>query len=432
VLEKQKPITLPDNENLASLETQATASRLVFQAPDSGGPAGVRMRIEFVAANMNPADDNDVMDENEGFLRVYSAHAVTGADYVRGDFTAANCGDWHRSSATAKWLFYPAAVHNVANTWFVDTIRANNTMTLTQAQTHAGLAFAAIMTPVTGRPAPRCFLGGDPHLVAIERNDPARFTNAERFRGGEDTTFTSNGVRGRWLEWPTLIDPTHPLLAANRPWDARHLFPLHRSINVDVKGVIVAKGTIGISGVLRSRVTMHAQEGNIVLLDDTRYASDPKDGECLDMLGLIAGKDIVVADNALNTPQNANGRRNYDDTKDFHLHSVMMALGWSFRVEDHNIGVAHVNGCEGTKVERGCLYLAGGIIQAMRGAVGTTISGGATGFSKRYSYDRCALRKAPPYYPTTGRYVDNRYYEVDPVGFNIATFFDVLTATPSP
>jgi len=148
------------------------------------------------------------------------------------------------------------------------------------------------------------------------------------------------------------------------------------------------------------------------------------------MLGLIADKDIVVADNAVNTPQNANGRRNYDDTKDFHIHSVMMALGSSFRVEDYNIGVAHVNGCELTKVERGCLYLAGGIIQRARGAVGQTMSGGATGFSKRYSYDRCALRNGPPYYPTTGRYIDNRYYEVDPVGFDIAEYFEMLTSKP--
>jgi hypothetical protein len=425
VLENQKPITLPDNENLAHLEIQAASGHLLFQAPDSGGPEGVRMRLEFVAVNLNPAVDADVMDEDEGFLRVYKARAGTGADYVRGDFTASTCGDWHRSSATAKWKFYPAAIHNVANTWFVDTIRANGTMTLTNAQAHAGATFTTIMTPTAGRPTPRCFLGGDPHLVAVERNDPARFTEAQRFQGGEDTTFTANGVRGEWIAWPNAVDAK----LAGR-FDAAYLYPLYRGLNEGVKGVIVAKGTVGISGVLRGRVTMHSQAGNIVLLDDTRYASDPKDGECLDMLGLIASKDIVVADNAVNTPQNANGRRNYDDTKDFHLHSVMMALGSSFRVEDYQIGVAHVNGCEGTKVERGCLYLAGGIIQAARGAVGTTISGGATGFSKRYSYDRCALRKAPPYYPTTGRYVDNRYYEVDPVGFDIASFFAVLTATP--
>jgi hypothetical protein len=181
--------------------------------------------------------------------------------------------------------------------------------------------------------------------------------------------------------------------------------------------------------VTRGRVTLYSEGGTIVLLDDTRYSSDPKDGECLDMLGMISDNEIVVADNAVNTPQlTGTTRRNYDDSKDFHVHAVMMALNLSFRVEDHNVGVAHVNGCEGTKVERGCLYLAGGVIQRARGPVGYVLSGGASGFAKRYSYDRCALRRPPPYYPTTGVYVDNRYYEVDPVGFDIASFFDMLSA----
>jgi hypothetical protein len=375
------------------------------------------MRIELVAANMNPSEDNDVMDEDEGFVRVYRAHALTGSDYVRGDFTSSNCGDWHRTVVNGPWKFYPAAIHNTA--WFVADIGALDA----NASTHSTASFATIMTPVNGRPAPRCFLGGDPHLVAIERNDPVRWPDPkDREKGGQDTTFTAVGTRGEWLSWPGAVDPK----VAPR-YDAAQLFPLYRQYNTGTKQVITVKGTVGLSGVLRGRITMYALDGHIVLLDDTRYASDPKDGDCSDILGLIASKDIVVADNALNTPQNANGRRNFDDTKDFNLHAVMMALGTSFRVEDYNVGVAHVNGCEGTKVERGCLYLAGGIIQQARGAVGFTVSGGATGFSKRYSYDRCASREGPPYYPTTGRYSDNRYYEVDPVGFDVAQLFKTLS-----
>ncbi len=37
------------------------------------------------------------------------------------------------------------------------------------------------------------------------------------------------------------------------------------------------------------------------------------------------------------------------------------------------------------------------------------------GYVKRYSYDRCAVINPPPYFPTTGRFLDNRYYELDPV-----------------
>ncbi len=50
------------------------------------------------------------------------------------------------------------------------------------------------------------------------------------------------------------------------------------------------------------------------------------------------------------------------------------------------------------------------------------------GFTKRYSYDRCGVVNPPPYFPTTGRFLDNRYYEIDPVKFNVNQLF--LTLTP--
>jgi hypothetical protein len=43
-----------------------------------------------------------------------------------------------------------------------------------------------------------------------------------------------------------------------------------------------------------------------------------------------------------------------------------------------------------------------------------------------YTYDRCAVRNPPPYFPTTGRFIDNRYLELDPVGFNPGTYFRTL------
>lgn len=197
-------------------------------------------------------------------------------------------------------------------------------------------------------------------------------------------------------------------------------------------GVVQADGTVGVSGTLRGCVTLYARTGTIVLLDDMQYAGGVSGGtgseNCLDMLGLIADKDILVANNALNTPQPQGGSnaRKMGDNASFHLNAVMMALGTSFGVEEYDEGAAHVNGCEGTRVERGCLYLSGGIIQQSRGPVGQSRSGGATGFSKRYSYDRCAMLRPPLYFPTTGRYLDNRYYEVDPVGFNARRLFSEL------
>jgi len=36
----------------------------------------------------------------------------------------------------------------------------------------------------------------------------------------------------------------------------------------------------------------------------------------------------------------------------------------------------------------------------------------------------------PPYFPTTGRFQDNRYIELDPAGFNHTAYFRSLTPDP--
>jgi hypothetical protein len=60
--------------------------------------------------------------------------------------------------------------------------------------------------------------------------------------------------------------------------------------------------------------------------------------------------------------------------------------------------------------------------------VGTTGgSNGTTGYVKAYSYDRCAATNPPPYFPTTGRFTDNRYFEINPVGFSAPTLYQSLT-----
>ena len=83
----------------------------------------------------------------------------------------------------------------------------------------------------------------------------------------------------------------------------------------------------------------------IVILDDIRYANDPAAGRCVDMLGVIAGDDAIVADNGLNTPVwvktgtvTTGIAKSMDDTPDLYLHSVIMALGTSFQVENYDSG----------------------------------------------------------------------------------------------
>jgi hypothetical protein len=65
----------------------------------------------------------------------------------------------------------------------------------------------------------------------------------------------------------------------------------------------------------------------------------------------------------------------------------------------------------------------GSAIQDMNAARMSGSGTGYTGWNPQWSYDRCMAIAPPPYYPTTGRYIKNRYYEIDPVGFNVTQWF---------
>jgi hypothetical protein len=248
------------------------------------------------------------------------------------------------------------------------------------------------------------------------------------FLGGSDILFdagfTVNDGTGHWLAWPGAVAPQ----VAFRP-DAAYLFPITRALNPNFKGVIYVAGDVVISGVLRGRVTV-AATGNVVIGDDVTYATDPGAGTCGDMLGLFAGGDVIVSDNTINAPFQVGGvnpYRTYDNTSDEFIHAVVLALN-IFRVENHDQGADRLDAggeaCQGTAWGRGCLFLTGGIIQFQRGAVGTT---GGTGNLKRYAYSQCGLTDPPPYFPTTGYFDRGRLYEVNPVGFDVAALFTMLT-----
>lgn len=407
----QRPIVLPNNTKLAALPGYAAAGNFSLSPSTSGDASNVRMRIEFVAVDLGTTGI-DSTGVDEGFVKIYVS-TDGGNDWLRGDWTstrdqARNCGASYRTTPGGAKKFFPASVHGTA--WFKAALQAGG-MSSSAATDTSNASLSTIMAKSTAR----CYLGGDPRLVAEERNSGS-FTTAQKQKGGEDTTFTAVGARGYWLRWPGTVDSR----LVTRRKDAAYLFPIYRGQNPGTKGVIYANGTVGVSGVLRGRVTIYAS-GTIVLLDDLRYATDPSLGRCADILGLLAGTNITVADNALLGAQSiSSGWKNFDDTKDVFLHGVVMALNTSFGAENWSTGPSNANDCEGVNNGRGCLYLTGGIIQESRGAVGTT---SGYGYIKRYSYDRCARFRPPPYFPTTGRFVDNRYYEIDPVRFNVANLF---------
>jgi hypothetical protein len=366
-------VAMPQTADLKKLKIQAQAGGTAFTSTTSGTAGQATTRIEFVALDLD--GDGRTTGANEGFIRVYQSSnpqwvvADVPADYSSNKLrNSVNCGHYHGTT------FINAKSHPTTGTdsWV-----------------------AAVSSSTK-----RCYLGG-----------------ADSLFGG----FQANDGTGQWLPWPGPVSP----LLAGRP-DAQYLFPITRALNPSFKGVIYVEGKVAVSGVVRGQITL-AATGNIVIADDLTYATNPGAGTCADVLGLFSGNDIIVADNTVNSPVIPSSGANYftyDDTKDEFVHAVVLALD-IFTVENYASGATTAEKCETKAWGRGCLYLTGGIIQKTRGAVGTT---SGTGYLKRYSYDSCAFSSPPPYFPTTGHFARGRYFEVDPSGFNVANYFDLLTA----
>ena len=365
-------IEMPETAELTKLYAQASAGGTAFTTTSPSGSGEAYMRIEFVAIDLNL--DGSVTGEDEGFFKVYRS---TDRLWLSGDVPSAgirwsrNCGHYHGGT------FVAAADH----------------------PTNGPDSYTASLS----NSSKQCFLGG-----------------ADEISNG----FVANDGAGAWEAWGGTV----PAALVGRP-DAQYLFPLSRSMNPDFKGVIYVDGKVVISGVLRGRVTL-AATNEIIIGDDITYASDPGLGTCADILGLFGADDVVVADNTLNSPQipgNGNNHFTYDDTKDEFIHAIVLALN-QFTVENYSSGDDKAEKCEGDLWGRGCLYLTGGIIQNTRGAVGTINHPGGTGYVKRYSYDRCGATAPPPYFPTTGHFSRSQLYWVDPTGFSIGSYFDLLTS----
>ena len=160
--------------------------------------------------------------------------------------------------------------------------------------------------------------------------------------------------------------------------------PVIDSINLgdpSFNGVLLGAGRVNIQGTLDGKLSVTSL-GDVYVQDDVLYERNPRSGPSDDVLGLIADRDVVVADN----PANNNGCV---------IQASVFCRTGSFKAENYN----------GRPVAKE-LELLGSIVQDTRGAVGTFNAGGIThGFSKRYRYDdRLAdLGFRPPCYP--GYYV---------------------------
>ena len=160
--------------------------------------------------------------------------------------------------------------------------------------------------------------------------------------------------------------------------------------------VVYADGWIQISGKLDGQVTV-ASSGTIKIKDNLIYrgstAGIPDPG-CDDMLGLVAGNDVVILNNDPNRT-------------DCYIHGSILALEGCFYVNDYDSGNA-----------RGLLRVIGGIIQKYRGPVGTGWVDGQgqvhilTGYMKDYRFDDRFREDCPPYFFSTGQYERLAWNEV--------------------
>ena len=129
-----------------------------------------------------------------------------------------------------------------------------------------------------------------------------------------------------------------------------------------------------------------------------------------------------IEDGSIQTAPSGNTFRSYKTPTDETIHGFFLTLK-TFGAEENSLGANNnehcINGGDFT-AGRGCLNTYGGIIQERRGAVGLT---SGEGYIKRYQYDACGATDPPPYYPTTGIFVRNRFYELDPTRFDVAAWY---------
>ena len=402
-------IPLPTAAAFSRLATYASTGGTTFTTPAGGTSTQARLRIEFLALDLD--GDGRVTGPEEGFFRVYVDSGVAHADYVTGTaagraYTSRNCGDFHTVNGVTT--FYSAAYHlNPAN-----TIAAGS---ITHSAVHSTAASQSLQ--VTNA---RCFLGGDDHLHVA---------------GGKNTFVAADSL-GYWVRYTATPSPVVIAGLKNaasnavdtslavRTVEAQYLWPLSRRYNPKFGGVIYVNGRLVVSGIVQGRVTLAASD-NVIIADDLKYAIPPGSAPCqaADMLGLLSMGSIYVADNVLNAPQPwaaSSEYRIYKTTPGVFVQGVLLALN-NFVVENYDKGPTAGEPCDSTASGRGCLYETGGFISGTRGASGTT---SGTGYVRRYRYDQCAAQAPPPHFPATGRFFGNRnYYEIDPKGFDVAGFF---------
>ena len=160
-------------------------------------------------------------------------------------------------------------------------------------------------------------------------------------------------------------------------------------------GVLFVKnGTARIKGTIKGQLTLgcsYVSKGGSVYLDSSiTYNTNPVSNPLsTDIFGVVAQNNFIIEDNKANS-------------NDVAIQASIYCQAGSFTADNYS-----------TRDYCGYINLLGGIVQAVRGAVGIIGSGGtiSNGFSKSYSYDRRFMFSAPPNFPNTGSYNVISWYE---------------------
>ena len=407
------------------------------------------LRIEFVTIDVN---GNGVIDWDEGFMRVWvpSRNSDSVPDYTTARRWDANGGAINTASDPNMTSPNCGAVMKVMTADGADSLYFHTAaMMYAQTKLRASTSEATDSTrKLLSLPSHRCYLGGDPKLFPT----PGPTWNL----GARDTLTPDSLVTRSMGWWKKRRSGSWPGLATVRGGDKAYLIPL--GANPNFKGVVFVSGDVALSGRLRGRVSVFAT-GNIVMADDLLYQQPPGTNCDVtgDIFGAIATKDVVIEDNNLQTPFYVNNKvyGGFDDTNDANYNMFFLAAGnggstgnwygegvsgapresgtsnpgfpsWSTTANSNWDQSAINEQCGGAAVN-GCVRVTGGLAQG-RVDYATYYTNGY-GWAEAHTYDKCGAVNPPPYFPTTGRFIASRYFELDPVWLNavgIANYFGQL------
>ena len=474
-------IPFPTVAKLAALPGYAAAANLSITpasgsfAPSVVGGQNVSGRqdgsnaVRGTRIRFKPVDvaNDGTIDEQDGMMMVFDVAQGIDTSSLRADLPNSGstpitnivmrnqCGLLTTNAAGRK-EFFPVA--RFQESWVLKKVRAATAPVISNADTltmKGGNAAAYNKILSYGPGFSRCFPAGSPYLMLTERMTLAATciptaltvgafyawgsalgcTAAQKY-GGQDTTFTSTVTRC-WIT-ATGLCTNQVALGAWRPWggaalpaisvtliqaaETPYLWPLFKPYNLNSKGIIHATaGPLFMSDTLRGNVTVYVL-GSVGLIDDLVYDQNPVNLNyiCRNFLGVIARDNVMITDNAMNRPRPDAGGTFLFLGPDMNavLNMVTMSLTGTVGVENWGGNQMAGASCSGHPQSGGCINQTGGVIHKF---TTPTYAGDSTGLRENRTVDPCQLtNRRPPFFPATGRYLDNKYYEIDPV--NIATW----------